>query len=94
MIEIKNFKMFDDQKALAANKFSRLVAIDTVVAVTSVDYCDDYGNFRVKVFFEHAPNGGGLFDTYEKSDAFFNALAALLPDSNDKKQTIDIKDFE
>lgn len=94
MIEIKNFKMFDDQKAIRENKFSRAKSLDRVLSVGTIDSADDDGHFSVKTICEYGPNIYASFETYEKADAFYDALTAMLPDSHDKKQTIDILDFE
>lgn len=94
MIEIKNLKMFDDQKAVREDKFSRMKLLDEVQSMALFDFPDDDGHFTVKIACQNSSGRSAIFDTYEKAEAFYNALAAMLPDSDKQKLTIDHKDFE
>lgn len=95
MIEIKNLKAYTCPKDRLARKFHRTSIVSTnILGVTVSDYCDEDGDYIVNIFRQHLHNTTFCADSSEKAHAFYDALMALLPDSADKKQTIDAKDFE
>ena len=88
MIEIRNYIVCDKEEGLRGH------TVDTVdYIVCDNKYNDDMKAYTVKI--DHPSSQTyARFDSPDKALAFYEALKALLPDSPDKLQTIDHKDFE
>lgn len=94
MIEVRNLKLYEDSKAVKLNLFERMNQVGEILGASLLNHIDDENKYRVNILFKSIPDKVGLFDTFEKAEAFYNALVALLPDSPDKKAVIDHKDYE
>ena len=94
MIEFRNIKMFDDRKAMKEGNCQRLHLKDSVNSVRISTWIDEDAHYVVSVELNGPRNVSGLFGSADKAVAFYDAVKALLPDSDAQNAVIDHKDFE
>lgn len=92
MIEVKNVKQVENQGTVK-EEVTRFHLVQRIDGLILGDNNDDYGQFVCRIIGKEK-NVGGIFDSYEKAERFYNDFLKLLPDSEGVLKSIDIKDYE